>query len=229
MHAFLLAILDKIFRGYNHCKMWKNGGLGMGYNKGTSGNVIKVIAIILMIVGLIGSAVTGSQLAENLSGGRGGFLYFLVLGLVSALPSLMLYGFGELIQNTSETHELLTQQLNEINQRLQNMEQEHEKDTNQPKANASTSTAAVPVKPNPVKEPAPFVDKEQDFFESLLESDSIGEMIEHLSKEYSAQGNPDIDQLIADLQKLAFQERLYGKMTDAAKKKIQKFAEQVGK
>lgn len=165
----------------------------MDNNRGNSGSVIKAIAIIYMVVGLIGSAVVAGQLADSLSRGEGGFLYFLVLSSFVFLVALVFYGFGELIGNTAETNGVLTKQLNEINKRLDNMEQERKIAAPQAKSDVTAPTEAEPEKQMPAKEPVHIVDMDSDFFESLQELDSVGEMVDRLSKKYAAQSNPDID------------------------------------
>lgn len=210
----------------------------MNYNRGSSGSVIKAIAIIYMVIGLISSAVVAGQLADSLSHGKGGFLYFLVLSSFVFLVALVFYGFGELIGNTAETNGLLQAQADEL-RALKKMLSDRPvvaapETAGRAKIEQKQSSGAILQDPEanrpsePVfKEVAPLPVSDKMFFSSLLGLDSAKAMLDRINEQYPSTKNPDIQHLIEDLQSSAGFERIYGKATTDARKKLQAFLEKL--
>ena len=78
----------------------------------------KTIAIIVWICGLIVSIVLAIQLNDSL--GTGGFMYFLILAIVSFIQGLMIYALGEIIHLLHYTRESNEQILTNSRQILDN-------------------------------------------------------------------------------------------------------------
>lgn len=86
-----------------------------------SGNTLKIIAIIFGVLGVIGSIVLGVMVGNNTYIDGLGFGVFVGTALSSFLSALVLYGFGELIDNSSQINTRMAKterQLEEIKSRL---------------------------------------------------------------------------------------------------------------
>ena len=89
------------------------------------GTVIQVIAAILFFVGVVASAVYAIYCAtENIESVASAFCIFLFLSLLAYLPTLLIFGFGRLIQNS--------QHLVEISKKLDTLA-DHQEQTNENK------------------------------------------------------------------------------------------------
>ena len=88
----------------------------------SSGKTMKTIAVILGILGVIGAIVLGATVGKNTYIDGLGFGTFVGVAISSFISALVLYGFGELIENTAN----ISYSNNEMNNRIKRLEKKLE-------------------------------------------------------------------------------------------------------
>ena len=130
-----------------------------------SGNTLKIIAVILGILGVIGAVILGVTVGNNTYIDGLGFGTFVGVAFSAFLSALMLYGFGELIDNSAQINERMVKtekQLEEIKVRLGNVPVAAEAPQavcTVPAPQAAPAADAKPVAETEVKTPAPVEKK----------------------------------------------------------------------
>lgn len=202
------------------------------YKENSAGRIIKIIAVIGFILDIIVALFLSSSITNAFRNNISGILLFFALVIISGCPTLILYGFGELIENTMQTNNILYRHSAQMKECLNHIENMMNKQTseqeNKPKVKneehriKATDKPTTEVYTEPTrKEAVPRT------FESLVElaaqMQSAVEIAKAVETEYGCSDDPDMQKLIQELKEIANMEIIYGKMPRSAMIKIEKY------
>ena len=191
------------------------------------GEKLKKLAAIIGILDAIGILIITIVVCNTIDGVTG-FIVLIVSALMTAIPLMLLYGFGELIHTTVAIHA----SVEATNARLQAIEshmdkQQPSKAESKKAAPANTNSAA------PVAAPAAGHEKNNDepanipatFLDRARTMNSASEIANAFAKEYGATDNANTQEMLKLLQKKQATERTYGNAKTDAVRLLEKFFE----
>lgn len=162
--------------------------------KGSSGKAVKIIAVVLGVLGFIAAFGVAAM------GGRFNFALFTCTVVGALIVAVLLYGFGELIDNSAQ----MKQTIYEMNSHLRNLEAKIDAlPAAQPAAPVRNTEAPKPDAAEKKEKAKPAVN-ELAPYEAL---DSAAAICEHFCELHKDKANEDIIACIDRLQKIAVREQ----------------------
>lgn len=196
----------------------------------TFGDTLKTMAVILGFAGVLGALALAIGIGSVMGFGFG-FGVFLGMGIAVLIFSMMLYGFGELIENMVMMREEMKENLKQIRRTMEKcMENQPAAENNARSADCAQLEAAT----KPASSPAALENAEpagadDSFLARAQAMNTAAEITAAFTAEYGSENNENIRQMLLRLDEIVAVERAYGNSKRSAISTMAAFFKHDGK